>query len=70
MLQAGIPASFATDWLGAANVRRYAVQFREQVWPGDHLVCSGKVTRRYEDAGRRRQARTAELSRKREFQKA
>ena len=52
MLQAGILASFATDWLGAANVRRYAVQFREQVWPGDHVVCSGKVTRRYEDGGR------------------
>ena len=41
MLQAGILALFATDWLGAENVRRYAVQFREQVWPGDHLVCSG-----------------------------
>ena len=51
MLQAGILASFATDWLGAANVRRYSVQFREQVWPGDCLVCSGKVTRRYEEAG-------------------
>jgi acyl dehydratase len=31
------PASspLRTDWLGASNVRRYAVQFREQVWPGD-----------------------------------
>ena len=54
MLQAGILASFATDWLGAANVRRYAVQFREQVWPGDRLVCSGRVTRRYDDDGERK----------------
>ena len=43
MLQAGILAGFATDWLGAANVRRYAVQFREQVWPGDVVICSGTV---------------------------
>jgi acyl dehydratase len=54
MLQAGILATYATDWLGPANVRNFAVQFREQVWPGDRLVCTGKVTRRYEEAGERR----------------
>jgi acyl dehydratase len=43
MLQAGLLATFATDWLGAANVRRFATRFREQVWPGDVLVCSGVV---------------------------
>src|ERR1700738_636187 len=35
MLQAGILGCYCTDWLGAENVRRFAVQFREQVWPGD-----------------------------------
>jgi acyl dehydratase len=54
MLQAGILATYATDWLGAANVRAFAVQFREQVWPGDRLVCTGKVTRRYEHDHERR----------------
>ena len=54
MLQAGILAGYATDWLGAPNVRRYSVQFREQVWPGDTVVCSGTVTRRYEDGGERK----------------
>jgi acyl dehydratase len=54
MLQAGILGGYATDWLGPANVRRFAVQFREQVWPGDRLVCSGKVIRRYEDHGERK----------------
>jgi acyl dehydratase len=54
MLQAGILASYATDWLGAANVRRFSVQFREQVWPGDHLVCSGKVARHYEESGEKK----------------
>jgi acyl dehydratase len=54
MLQAGILAGFAADWLGAENVRRYALQFREQVWPGDTVVCSARVTRRYEVDGERR----------------
>ena len=43
-----------TDWLGAKNVRRYAVQFREQVWPGDAVVCSGAITRKYEENGERK----------------
>lgn len=55
MLQAGILASFATDWLGPRNVRRFGVQFREQVWPGDRLVCEGKVV------GRDEAARTVDL---------
>ncbi|MCW2931206.1 MAG: MaoC domain protein dehydratase [Actinomycetia bacterium] len=44
MLSAALLASFAVDWLGAENVRRYRVRFREQVWPGDVLTCSGEVT--------------------------
>ena len=54
MLQAGMLATYVTDQLGAANVRRYAVQFREQLWPDDVLVCTGTVTRRYEGDGERR----------------
>ena len=54
MLQAGILGCYCTEWLGADNVRRFAVQFREQVWPGDHLACEATVRRRYEEAGERR----------------
>jgi acyl dehydratase len=54
MLQAGILGCYCTDWLGPENVRRFAVQFREQVWPGDHLICEAKVARRYEVDGERR----------------
>jgi acyl dehydratase len=50
MLQAGILASYATDWLGASNVRRFGVQFREQVWPGDELTCRATVVGRDESA--------------------
>ena len=45
MLSAALLSTFATDWLGAANVRRFGVRFREQVWPGDVLTCSATVTR-------------------------
>jgi acyl dehydratase len=54
MLQAGILGTFATDWLGAENVRRFSVSFREQVWPGDTLVCTGEIVKRYEADGERR----------------
>jgi acyl dehydratase len=48
MLQAGILATYCTDWLGAEHVRRFSVQFREQVWPGDHLVCSATVAAKHD----------------------
>ena len=44
MFSAALLAGFATDWLGAASVRRFGVRFREQVWPGDLLTCAGSVT--------------------------
>jgi acyl dehydratase len=43
MLTASLLATFATDWLGADTVRRFAVRFRQQVWPNDVLTCSGTV---------------------------
>jgi acyl dehydratase len=48
MLQAGLLATYCTDLLGPANVRRFKVQFREQVWPGDKLVAVARVTQVYE----------------------
>ena len=43
MFQAGLLATFATDWLGADTLRRFSVRFKEQVWPDDVLVCEGQV---------------------------
>jgi len=48
MLQAGLLATYCTDLLGPANVRRFKTQFREQVWPGDRLIASARVTHVYE----------------------
>jgi acyl dehydratase len=44
MFSAALLAGYATDWLGSSGVRRFGVRFREQVWPGDVLTCSGVVT--------------------------
>jgi acyl dehydratase len=54
MLQAGVLATFCTDWLGADNVRKFGVRFSEQVWPGDTLTFEGKVARKYEEDGERK----------------
>ena len=53
MLQAGILGTYATTWLGPRNVRRFAVQFREQAWPGDILTYTGKVVAKREEGGER-----------------
>jgi acyl dehydratase len=44
MFQAGLLSSYATKLLGARNIRRFTVRFRERVWPGDTLTCSATVT--------------------------
>ncbi|RFC76607.1 MaoC/PaaZ C-terminal domain-containing protein [Streptomyces sp. AcE210] len=44
MFQAALVGTFATDWLGAESVRRLATRFKEQVWPGDTLTVTGRVT--------------------------
>jgi acyl dehydratase len=44
MFQAGLLATYATDWLGAGALRRYSMRFQEQCWPDDVLTCAGVVT--------------------------
>lgn len=53
MLQAGMLAAFAADWLGPENLRRLEVQFREQAWPGDILTLTAEVVAVEDDDGRR-----------------
>jgi acyl dehydratase len=54
MFAAGALSAWAARWLGAENVRRTRVRWKEQVWPGDVLTCSGKVARRYVEGAERR----------------
>ena len=44
MLQAGLLASYVTEWLGVENLRRFKVRFADQVWPGDELTCTATIT--------------------------
>lgn len=51
MWQAGVVATAAADWLGPMNVRHFRCRFQERVWPGDKIVCKGKVTEVHEVEG-------------------
>lgn len=44
MLPAGQLAHALADWFGGPHLlRRYKVRFTTRVWPGDELVCRGRV---------------------------
>lgn len=44
MLPAGYLAHAVSDWVGGPHhLRRFKVRFTTRVWPGDELVCTGKV---------------------------
>lgn len=51
MYQAGLLATWATDWLGAENIRNYRSRFKEMVLPGDELTCDGQIVREFEQDG-------------------
>jgi len=44
MLTAGLMARVLKDWFGADALRRYQVRFSKQVWPGETLTCTARVT--------------------------
>jgi peroxisomal enoyl-CoA hydratase 2 len=44
MLTAGLMARVLTDWFGPTALRRFQVRFSKQVWPGETLTCTGKVS--------------------------
>ncbi|MGH2819799.1 MAG: MaoC/PaaZ C-terminal domain-containing protein [Actinomycetota bacterium] len=44
MLPAGHLAHALSDWFGGPqHLRRYKTRFTTRVWPGDELVCTGRV---------------------------
>ena len=44
MFTAGVLATFLTNWVGESNVRRFRTRFVGQVWPGEQIVCTAKVS--------------------------
>jgi acyl dehydratase len=43
-----------TDWVGVGNLRKYAVRFKGQLYPGRTLTIKAKVTRKYKEANENR----------------
>jgi acyl dehydratase len=54
MLNAGILSRVVTQYAGRPAVRRFRVRFATRAWPGDDVICSGTVTRKFEEAGEAR----------------
>jgi acyl dehydratase len=52
MLVMGFLGQLVSDWSRGAQLRRYSVRFIKMVWPGDTVVCKGRVTDRFGDNGR------------------
>jgi peroxisomal enoyl-CoA hydratase 2 len=50
MLTAGLMAKTVKDWLGPEAIRKFEVRFAKQVWPGETLTFTARVTGR-EPAG-------------------
>jgi peroxisomal enoyl-CoA hydratase 2 len=51
MLTAGLMARVLTDWFGPTALRRYQVRFSKQVWPGETLTCTARITDKREESG-------------------
>lgn len=52
MLTMGFLGQLLSDWGRGAQLRRYGVKFVKMVWPGDTVVCKGRVTDRFGEGGR------------------
>ena len=51
MLTAGLMARLLKDWFGPEALRRFQVRFSKQVWPGDTLTFTAKVTAKRHEGG-------------------
>jgi acyl dehydratase len=52
MLIMGMLGQLISDWARGGQLRRYNVRFIKMVWPGDTVVCKGRVSDRHGTGGR------------------
>ncbi|MCY1079670.1 MaoC family dehydratase [Archangium lansingense] len=52
MLVMGMLGQLISDWARGGQLRRYNVRFIKMVWPGDTVVCKGRVSDRHGEGGR------------------
>ncbi len=48
----GFLGQLVTDWARGGQVKRAAARFTRMLWPGDTLVCKGRVSDRWGEGGR------------------
>ena len=53
MFSMGLLANVIANWSGIASLVRYDVQFRAITWPGEPVKCTGKVTGKRQEGGRK-----------------
>jgi acyl dehydratase len=51
MLTAGLQARVVKDWFGPEALRRFQVRFSKQVWPGDTITFTAKVSGKRDEGG-------------------
>jgi acyl dehydratase len=54
LMQGGYLARMLTDWVGVGNLRLCKIRFTGQVWPGETIICRGRIVRKYEQDGEKR----------------
>jgi acyl dehydratase len=54
MFGAGVLHGWGAAWLGPEHVRRVRMRWKDPVFPGDVLTCSGRVVKKYEEGGERK----------------
>ena len=48
----GFLGQLITDWARGASIRRFSTKFIRLIWPGDTLVCKGRVSDRHGENGK------------------
>jgi acyl dehydratase len=48
----GFLGQLITDWARGAQIKKFSTKFIRLIWPGDTLVCKGRVSDRHGDGGK------------------
>ena len=51
MLAMGFLGQLASDWLRPGQIKRFSARFVKIIWPGDSLVCRGRIVDKRREGG-------------------
>lgn len=52
MLSMGFLGQLITDWAGNDSLKKLGVRFAAITWPGDVIICKGRVVKKHQQEGR------------------